>query len=176
MVLAWLRPVASFESMLISLMKLIASPAIAITIPVQSGMLECGTAPRLPKSIASRGSQLVHHFASTAVHHAACGCRTPVGDCCTVCSGLAASAAPAAAAAAPLMPAPSPVAPILPAASLLHHPPPHFCVICCTCCSAWALSSANRTPTREECFMNFSQHRCTHCGRVQHIEYAIKWS
>ena len=42
-------------------------------------------------------------------------------------------------------------------------PPAHWPTMDCTCCSAWADSSAKRTPTREECFMNFSQHRCTHC-------------
>jgi hypothetical protein len=35
--------------------------------------------------------------------------------------------------------------------------------IFCICCSASLDSSAKRMPTRAECFMNFSQHLCTHC-------------
>lgn len=31
------------------------------------------------------------------------------------------------------------------------------------CFSAAAVNSPNRMPTRAECFMNFSQHFCTHC-------------
>ena len=37
------------------------------------------------------------------------------------------------------------------------------CSSCCICCSAWLESSAKRMPTRAECFINFSQHFCTHC-------------
>ena len=41
------------------------------------------------------------------------------------------------------------------------------CSSCCICCSAWLESSAKRMPTRAECFMNFSQHFCTHCMHKQ---------
>ena len=41
------------------------------------------------------------------------------------------------------------------------------CSSCCICCSAWLESSAKRMPTRAECFMNFSQHFCTHCMHNQ---------
>ena len=51
----------------------------------------------------------------------------------------------------------------------------------CICCSAAAESSAKRTPTRELCFMNFSQHRCTHCkckphNSEQQFRYAFRHS
>jgi len=36
--------------------------------------------------------------------------------------------------------------------------------IFCICCSASLESSAKRMPTRAECFINFSQHLCTHCA------------
>ena len=41
----------------------------------------------------------------------------------------------------------------------------HFCccISCATCCSAALDSSAKRSPTLPECFMNFSQHFETHC-------------
>lgn len=48
-----------------------------------------------------------------------------------------------------------------------HYFPGCCCSICCICCSAWLESSAKRMPTRAECFMNFSQHFCTHCAYTE---------
>lgn len=45
-----------------------------------------------------------------------------------------------------------------------HRMPCCCCVSFCICCSASLVSSWKRMPVRCECFMNFSQHLCTHCA------------